>query len=106
MIQMAKKSEEQNKCDDRYCPIHGSLKLRGREFQGTIVSSKMQKTVSVEWETRKKVPKYERYEKRKSNVKAHNPTCISAKEGDIVVIKECRPLSKTKKFAVVKVLEK
>jgi small subunit ribosomal protein S17 len=52
------------------------------------------------------VPKYERYLNRRSKVKAHNPVEISAKEGDTVIIKECRPISKTKKFVVVEVIKK
>jgi len=47
------------------------------------------------------IPKYERYEKRTSKYKAHLPPCIEVKEGDEVVIMECRPLSKTKSFVVV-----
>jgi len=91
-------------CKDNNCPFHGSLKCRGRSFEGTIVSSRMQKTVNVEWERRNYLRKYERYEKRRSRVKAHNPTCINAVEGDIVKIMECRPLSKTKNFVIVEVL--
>ena len=64
----------------------------------------MQKTVNVEWEWQNYLRKYERYEKRRSRVKAHNPSCINANEGDIVRIMECRPLSKTKNFVVVEVL--
>ena len=92
-----------NKCEDINCPYHGSLKCRGREFTGTIISSKMQKTVNVEWEWKHYIKKYERYESRRSRVKAHNPSCINAKEGDIVKIIECRPLSKTKNFVVVEI---
>ncbi len=82
------------------------LKLRGRTFVGAVISSKMQKTVAVEWERRHYLKKYERYEKRRSRVKAHNPASINAKEGDIVRIMECRPLSKTKNFVVVEILGK
>lgn len=94
------------KCDDDNCPFHGSLKCRGRIFTGTVTSVKMQKTTIVEWWHRQFLRKYERYEKRKSRVKAHNPACINANEGDIVRIMECRPLSKTKNFVVVEVLGK
>jgi len=94
------------KCEDYNCPFHGSLKCRGRTFIGTIVSSKMQKTVIIEWEWRHYLKKYERYEQRRSRVKAHNPTCINAKEGQIVKIIECRPLSKTKNFVIIEVLGK
>lgn len=74
---------------------------RGRTFIGTVVDAKMQKTATVEWERRAYVQKYERYEKRRTRVKAHNPENIDAKKGDIVKIMECRPLSKTKKFTII-----
>ncbi len=80
-----------------------NLSLRGRTFEGEVVSDKMHKTVTVIWERRAYVPKYERYEKRRTRVKAHNPDNINAKVGDIVVIKETRPISKTKNFVVVEV---
>ena len=69
---------------------------------GTVVSSKMDNTVVIERQHMKMVPKYQRYEKGRSKVHAHNPPCISAKVGDIVTIAECRPISKTKSYVVVK----
>lgn len=81
------------------------ISMRGRTFKGIVTSDKMASTVSVEWERSKYVPKYERYEKRKSKVKAHNPASIDAKKGDFVEIKETRPISKTKSFIVTKILE-
>src|SRR3989344_1870005 len=83
-----------------------SLSLRGRTFVGTVISARMQKTVTVEWERKHFLKKYERYEKRKSKVKAHNPESVSAKEGDIVKIMECRPISKTKNFIVIGIMGK
>ncbi len=83
-----------------------SLSLRGRVFTGTVISARMQKTVTVEWERKHFLKKYERYEKRKSKVNAHNPESVNAKEGDVVKIMECRPISKTKNFIVVEVLGK
>lgn len=74
---------------------------RGRTFTGVVVSDKMSKTVTVEWTRRSYIPKYERYEKRRTRVKAHNPDEIDAREGDVVIIKETRPLSKTKHFIVI-----
>jgi|TARA_B100000315_G_scaffold228659_1_gene237612 small subunit ribosomal protein S17 len=99
-IKVAKPKE---KCKDNNCPFHGSLRCRGRIFTGTVISVKMQKTASVWWERRNFLRKYERYEKRKSGVKAHNPSCINAQEGNIVKIMECRPLSKTKSFVIIEV---
>ena len=79
---------------------------RGRTFKGEVISAKMHSTVTVQWERRKYIPKYERYEKRRSKVKAHNPESINAEEGDHVEIKETRPLSKTKHFVVTKIIKK
>lgn len=80
------------------------IALRGQEFVGTVVSAKAHRTVSVSWERRRYVPKYERYEKRSSKVAAHNPDEIAAQEGDVVRIKESRPLSKTKHFVVTEII--
>lgn len=80
------------------------LSLRGKHFVGKVVSAKMHKTVVVEWERRVLIPKYERYEKRKSRISAHNPDEINAKEGDTVKIMECRRISKTKSFSVVEII--
>ena len=61
----------------------------------------MHRTVTIEWERKQYLPKFERYEKRRTKLKAHNPACINAKEGDIVTLGETRPLSKTKHFVVL-----
>ena len=82
------------------------LSVRGKTFVGKVVSAKMHKTVVVEWERRTLIPKFERYEKRRSKVSAHNPEDINAQEGDVVKIQETRPLSKTKNFAVVEIVTK
>jgi len=95
---------EEKKCNDNKCPFHGIVKLRGRNFTGIVVSDKMSKTVTVEWVKRRFIPKYERYEIKRKKIHAHNPDCINAVKGNRVRIMECRPLSKTKKFAVIKVL--
>lgn len=91
-------------CNDKNCPFHGNLRIRGRIFVGEVVSDKMSKTVSVQWGRKFYLPKFERYEKRRSKVKAHNPECINAKKGDIVKIAECKPISKTKHFVVVEII--
>jgi small subunit ribosomal protein S17 len=82
------------------------LSTRGRTFTGTVISDKMSKTVTIEWERSKYISKYERYEKRRSRIKAHNPESINAKEGDIVKVEETRPLSKTKNFIVTEIITK
>lgn len=91
-------------CDDKNCPFHGSVAMRGNTFRGKVISTKMQKTVIVEWTRKEYVKKFERYLVKKTKVKAHNPECLDIKEGDNVLISETRPLSKTKHFVVLQKL--
>jgi small subunit ribosomal protein S17 len=93
-------------CTDKKCPFHGLLKVRGKQFTGKVVSHKMQHSALVEWTSWKHIQKYERYKKIKTKIVVHNPTCIDAKEGDIVKIAECRPLSKVKNFVILHILGK
>ena len=92
------------RCTDVKCPFHGSLSVRGRQFSGTVISTKMRKTAVIEFERLYFLRKYERYEKRRTKLKVHNPECINAKDGDIVNVIECRPLSKTKNFVIIQKL--
>jgi len=92
-------------CDDRNCPFHGNLSIRGRVLEGIVVSAKMDKTVIVKREYLHYVRKFKRYERRYSRIPCHNPPCMDAKEKDRVKIAECRPLGKTVSFVVVEKLE-
>ena len=78
-------------------------KLR-RTATGRVVSDKMEKTITVLVERQVRHPLYGKYIKRSKKMHVHDPeqTC---KIGDVVVIEECRPLSKTKAWRLVKVLE-
>jgi small subunit ribosomal protein S17 len=73
--------------------------------RGYVVSDKMDKTVVVEVEDRVKHPLYGKVIRRTSKVKAHDEL-NSAGVGDLVLIMETRPLSATKRFRLVEVLEK
>ncbi|CCH76260.1 ribosomal protein S17 (BS16) [Nostocoides japonicum T1-X7] len=73
--------------------------------QGYVVSDKMDKTVVVEVEDRVKHPLYGKVIRRTSKVKAHDEQ-NSAGVGDRVLIMETRPLSATKRWRVVEILEK
>jgi len=88
-------------CSDFACAWHGSLPVRGRVFRGRVISSKSHNTAIVEWDYHRFIKKYERYQRQKSRVTAHSPPCMKAKDGDNVVIAECRPISKTKRFVIV-----
>ena len=92
-------------CEDKNCPFHGALPVRGRVLDGVVISAKMDKTAIILRDYLHYVPKFKRYERRHSHVAAHNPPCISVKEGDLVKIAECRPLSKTVSFVVVEKLK-
>ena len=88
-------------CDDRHCPFHGHLSVRGQVLEGTIVSTAMQRTAVVERTLLHYVPKYERYEKRRRRYLAHAPPCLHIPLGHRVKIAETRPLSKTVSFCIV-----
>ena len=92
-------------CNDQNCIVHGNNKARGRVFEGKVVRAKMTRTITVEWPRKQFLSKYERFEKRRSKVMAHNAPCINAKEGDTVRIAECHPISKSKNFVVLEVLK-
>ncbi|MBI4896689.1 MAG: 30S ribosomal protein S17 [Candidatus Aenigmarchaeota archaeon] len=92
-------------CTSGLCPWHGHIKIRGRLLKGKVVSDKASQTCIIEWSYFQYVPKYERYERRKKRIAAHNPTCIGAQTGDMVRVGECRPLSKSKRFIVFEKLE-
>ncbi|PID98655.1 MAG: 30S ribosomal protein S17 [Actinomycetales bacterium] len=73
--------------------------------RGYVVSDKMDKTVVVEVEDRRKHPLYGKVMTRTKRVKAHDET-NEVRVGDLVSIMETRPLSATKHFRVVEVIEK
>jgi small subunit ribosomal protein S17 len=81
------------------------ISTRGAVIEGTVVSDKMQKTVTVRSDYIIKVPKYDRMKRRHMIIKARNPPEIGAKAGDKVKIAECRPLSKTVHFIIIEKLE-
>jgi len=79
---------------------------RGRKIEvvGEVVSDKMDKTISVLIYRTVRHPKYGKYMKRSSVFKAHDEKG-TAKVGDVVRIRESRPLSKTKRWTLVEVVE-
>lgn len=90
----------------KLCPVHGSLKTRGMAFEGVVTSTKPAKTAVIEIRYVRKVPKYERFEKRRSKISAHVPECMQVEEGETVQVSECRKISKTKAHVVTKVVSK
>src|SRR5580693_9311461 len=76
-----------------------------RTIQGVVASDKGHKTIKVVVDYQARHPKYGKYLKRRTVLHAHDEK-DEAKEGDTVEIAECRPLSKTKHFRLMKVLER
>lgn len=89
---------------DKKCPFTGEVSIRGRVLTGQIRSMKMRRTIIVRRDYLHFVKKYDRYEKRHKNIAAHlSPCFVDAKVGDTVTLGECRPLSKTVRFNVLRV---
>lgn len=76
-----------------------------RQLQGIVLSDKMQKTIVVEVESIKEHPKYKRRYFFSKKYKADDQKG-EAKKGDLVLIEECRPLSKDKNWKLMKILKK
>uniref|UniRef100_A0A1D1XST1 40S ribosomal protein S11-B n=1 Tax=Anthurium amnicola TaxID=1678845 RepID=A0A1D1XST1_9ARAE len=92
---------------DKKCPWTGMVSIRGRVLTGVVVSTKMKRTIIVRREYLHYITKYNRYEKRHKNVAAHlSPAFIGVQAGDTVTLGQCRPLSKTVRFNVLKVQKK
>ena len=75
-------------------------KQRGRLLEGRVVSTRMDKTVTVEVTRFVKHPRYRKYISRRKNYKAHDEN-NECRENDVVVMRESRPMSKTKRWVVV-----
>ena len=76
-----------------------------KERTGTVVSDRMEKTIVVSLERTVMHPKYRKYLKRRSRVKAHDET-NQCQVGDRVRIVECRPLSRDKRWRVSEILQR
>jgi small subunit ribosomal protein S17 len=82
-----------------------AARARRKVVVGKVVSAKMQKSISVLVERKKRHPKYGRVVTLSTKFMAHDEAG-EAKEGDVVEIMETRPLSKLKRWRLVRVVEK
>ncbi|KAI1167158.1 ribosomal protein S17-domain-containing protein [Nemania serpens] len=96
---------------DKKCPFTGLVSIRGRILTGTVVSTKMHRTIIIRREYLPTIfvlnylsNRYDRYEKRHKNIAAHCSPAFRVEEGDHVTVGQCRPLSKTVRFNVLRVL--
>jgi len=76
-----------------------------RTLTGLVVSDKMDKTITVLVERKVKHPLYKKYIRRSSKVHVHDAE-NSCQEGDVVSIRQCRPLSKSKSWQLEEVISK
>ncbi|MFA7096264.1 MAG: 30S ribosomal protein S17 [Gammaproteobacteria bacterium] len=76
-----------------------------RTVTGRVISNKADKTVTVLVERLVRHPLYGKYVKRSSKLHAHDENNECA-EGDLVMVEQCRPLSKTKSWRLVRVVER
>lgn len=86
---------------DKKCPFTGNVAIRGRILKGVVISTKMKNTIIVRRDYLHYITKYRRFEKRHKNIAAHCSPAFTVKDGDVVTIGQCRPLSKTVRFNVV-----
>ena len=76
-----------------------------RAVRGSVISARMDKSITVLVVRQFKHPLYKKYIRRSTRLHAHDES-NDCKEGDTVLIEECRPLSKTKSWRVIRVLER
>jgi len=76
-----------------------------RTLTGRVVSDKMHKTIAVEIERLVKHPSYGKYIRRTTKLLAHDENGTS-KEGDVVIIAPCRPMSRRKSWRLLEVVER
>ena len=79
--------------------------LKSKTVTGTVISSKMDKTISVRIQRTVKHPLYGKYIRRSTKIMAHDEV-NECNEGDVVIIESSRPLSKNKSWRVQKVVSK
>merc|ERR1739840_53086 len=89
---------------DKKCPFTGNISIRGRILTGKVLKMKMTRTIVIRREYLHYIRKYNRFEKRHKNMSVHMSPCFrDVALGDIVTVGECRPLSKTVCYNVLKV---
>jgi len=90
-------------CTDKKCPFHGEINVKKELFTGRVIKKEVNRSATIEWSKSYYVPKYERYEIRRSRLRVHNPSCIDANIGEEVLVARTRPMSKTKNHVIIKV---
>ena len=99
-VKESKKKIEENEKNN---PFNGTLSIRGKIFEGTVINAKANGTVVIQKESPIYFKKFKRFGRSKNKIHAHVPSNVSVEEGDYVIAAECRPISKSVSFVVVEV---
>jgi len=99
-VKESKKKIEENEKNN---PFNGTLSIRGKIFEGTVINAKANGTVVIQKESPIYFKKFKRFGRSKNKIHAHVPSNINVEEGDYVIAAECRPISKSVSFVVVEV---
>jgi len=103
-LKMAKKKEQEKgiECRDEKCPVHGTISVRRKHFKGTVKKI-IGKRAVIEFERFIYSKKYERYSKSKTRFHVYVPECLkNIAIGDLVEVRECKPINKIIHFIMVK----
>ena len=100
--QLEKAVNDENEKEFRNIVKTLGLSTRGRVFQGNVIR-KFPKRVTIEFERTVKLPKFERFMKKRTRIHARLPDQFANEIniGDLIKVQECRPLSKTIHFVVI-----
>jgi|TARA_B100000029_G_scaffold6542_1_gene7037 small subunit ribosomal protein S17 len=99
-VKESKKKIEENEKNN---PFNGTLSIRGKIFEGTVINAKANGTIVIQKESPIYFKKFKRFGRSKNKIHAHVPSNINVEEGDYVIAAECRPISKSVSFVVVEV---
>ena len=99
-VKESKKKIEENEKNN---PFNGTLSIRGKIFEVTVINAKANGTIVIQKESPIYFKKFKRFGRSKNKIHAHVPSNINVEEGDYVIAAECRPISKSVSFVVVEV---
>ena len=99
-VKESKKKIEENEKNN---PFNGTLSIRGKIFEGTVINAKANGTIVIQKESPIYFKKFKRFGRSKNKIHAHVPSNINVEEGDYDIAAECRPISKSVSFVVVEV---
>lgn len=91
--------------NDKNCPFYGKLNVKNTNLVGTVIKKDAHGSATIEWIRSKFVPKYERFQFRRSRIRVHNPASIDAQIGQKVMVARTRPISKSKHHVIIKIIE-